>query len=132
MANGGDTGDTDDGNRVPELLDAIFVVSEAIAMADNALKAGNPTVEQERALNRLLLRLNAEFAVLDAELTAALDEDTSVKGPTEAQLAQIGALSDEVELLKNRAATVSARIALATKVLEVASKVLPSAALAPA
>ena len=125
MANNGDTVHVDDGDRVPELVHAIVVVDDAIALAEGA-QADDPTDEEDRALNRLLLRLGAERAVLDAELTAALESDTSVQGPTEAQIAEIGALSDEVEVLKNASATVSARIALATKVLEVASAVLPS------
>jgi hypothetical protein len=117
----------EDGDKVPELLEAIGVVNDAIALAEGAL-LDNPTKEEERSLNRTLLRLNAELAVLQAELDAALAESTLVQGPTEAQLAQIGALSEEVENAINASATVSARIKIATKVLAVAASVVPSKA----
>jgi len=115
----------DDGDKVPELLGALGVVGDAIELADGALH-DNPTKEQERALNRALLRLNAELGVLNAELDAALAEDTTVQGPTEAQLAKIAELTDEVENAKNANATISARIALISKVLTVASAILPT------
>ena len=115
MANGTD--------KVPELLDAIAVVDGAIALAEGALH-DNPSLAEERALNRTLLRLNAQRAALEAELDAALAGSTLVQGPSDAQLAQIAALSEEVELATNAAATVSARIALTTKVLTLASSVL--------
>jgi hypothetical protein len=129
MPTNGSDAHVDDGDKVPELVHAIVVVDDAIALAEGA-QADNPTPEEDRTLTRLILRLNAERSVLDAELEAALAGQTSVQGPTEAQLAEIGELSDEVERMKNASATVSARIALATKVLEVASSVLPSRAAA--
>lgn len=115
-----------DGDKIPELIHAIGVVSDTLGIVQGTLDAGNPTPEQERALRRLQLRLEVELAVLEAEFDRALNGGTQVQGPTEAQLAEIGELTDEVELLANQSATVSARIALATKVLEVASSILPS------
>lgn len=110
-------------DKVPALLHAIELVDSAIALAEGALN-DNPSPEEERALNQTLLRLNAERAVLEAELDAALNEDTAVQGPNAAQLAQIESLSKQVEQATSAGAAADAKIALAGKVLNVAAAIV--------
>jgi len=108
---------------VPGLLSSMALVDAAIALAKKAL-LDNPSVAQERDLNRLVLRLEAERAILEADLDAALAESTKVKGPTAAQLEQIERLSNEVESATNSAMAVSARIGIAQKALDLVSSIL--------
>jgi hypothetical protein len=115
MANGMD--------KVPGLLDSITLVDNATTLAEAAL-LNNPSVEDDRALRRLLLRLKAERAVLDAELDAALAEESSVQGPSTAQLAQIEVLTAQVEQATNAGAAVNASIALVGKVLDLATAIV--------
>jgi hypothetical protein len=114
-----DTSDT----LIPGLLNAILLVDEAIALAEKGLLR-NPTTEEGRSLNRALLRLKTEREVLDAELDAALEARTVVQGPTASQIAEIGALTDQVERAANDNASVSAGLALVGKVLDLAGEVV--------
>lgn len=110
-------------DQVVELLLAIALVDDAIALAESALLR-NPSTEEERALRRNLLRLQAERAVLEAELNAALDQSTGVQAPGAAQLAEIVALSDEVEAATNAALAASAAVALTARVLDLSISVV--------
>ena len=101
---------------VPELLHAIELVNDAITMVEIALTR-NPSADDERALRQELVRLEAELAVLEAELDAALDDNNTAQGPSESQLAQMVAMVEEVERLAQRRATASEAIALASRAL---------------
>jgi hypothetical protein len=118
-------------DHVVELLLAIALVDDAIALAEAAL-LNNPSTEEERALRRNLLRLRAERAVLEAELGAALDADTEVQAPSRAQLAQIAALSDEVEAATNAAVAASLAVALTARVLDLSVAVVTNDAVTTA
>ena len=56
-------------DKIPELLHAIELVNDAIALTEKAL-VDNPSIDEERELNIKLARLKARLAVLDAELDA--------------------------------------------------------------
>lgn len=108
-------------DKIPELLHAIELVNDAIALTEKAL-VDNPSIDEERELNIKLARLKARLAVLDAELDAALAGDSSVQAPTQAQLAQMESLSANVEQAANQ--SVAGRIAVIAKVLDLASAVI--------
>jgi hypothetical protein len=110
-------------DKVPGLLDAIALVDDAITMAENALLDG-PSKEEERKLNRRILRLKTERSVLDAELDAALDEETGVLGPSQSQIQEIAKLSMQVEQAKAASASVQDRIALTGKVVSLITMVV--------
>jgi hypothetical protein len=112
-------------DKVSELLLAIELVDDAIALVEIAL-LNNPSTEDERALRRNLLRLEAERSVLEAELDAALDADTAVQGPGAAQQAEIERLSNAVESATNAAVAASLAIALTAKVLDLTISVVTS------
>jgi hypothetical protein len=110
-------------DSVPEILHAIDLVDKAITAAQIGLNH-NPSVEDERALNRILLRLNAERAVLEAELDSAMAADPGVQAPDAGQLAAIESLSSQVELATNAAIVVSDIVGLSSKVLDLASSIV--------
>ena len=112
-----------DTDSVPGLLDSITLVDAAISLAESAL-LDNPSKEDERSLNRSILRLQAERASLDAQLDAALASETAVLGPSPAQLAVIESLTAQVEKAAAATATVSAGIALSGKVIDLMAKVV--------
>jgi ATP-dependent Clp protease ATP-binding subunit ClpA len=101
---------------VSEILHAIELVDDALAMVDMALNS-NPNPDQERALRRQRLRLEAERAVLEAELDAALDSSSSAQGPNAAQLAEIVALVEAVETATNQQAAISNVLSLGSQAL---------------
>jgi hypothetical protein len=100
---------------VSELLHAIELVDNALALIDIALN-GNPTPDEERSLRRQLLRLEAERRVLEAELDALLDDDDA-QGPDPQQLAAIVALSEKVEQATLNRVAASSAIALVSRTL---------------
>ena len=108
---------------IPGLLNAILLIDETIALAEKGLLS-NPSTEEERSFNRVLLRLKTEREVLDAELDAALNARSAVQGPTASQIAQIGALTDQVEQAANNNANAGARLALIGSVLDLAGKIV--------
>jgi len=63
------------------------------------------------------LRLEAERAVLEAELDAALDGQSVVPGPSPEQLTEIVSLVEEVEAATQQRVTAGAVIALAAQSL---------------
>lgn len=108
---------------VSEILHAIELVDDALAMVDMALN-NNPSVDEERALRRRTLRLEAERAVLEAELDAALDGNAVAQGPSPAQLAQIVSLVEKVEAATNTRAAASGVLSLASKSLALIADVV--------
>lgn len=107
---------------VSEILHAIELVDDALAMIDMALN-NNPSVDEERALRRRKLRLEAERAVLEAELDAALDGNAAAKGPSPEQLAQIVSLVQKVEAATNQQAAAGSVLSLASKALALVAEV---------
>ena len=107
---------------VSELLHAIDLVDQALAMVDVALN-NNPAPDEERSLRRQRLRLEAERRALEAELDAALDRVTVAAGPTAPQMATILALVDDVERATNQRAAATRVISLARQTLTVISDV---------
>jgi hypothetical protein len=101
---------------VSEILHAIELVDDALAMVDMALN-NNPSADEERALRQRKLRLEAERAVLEAELDAALDGNVVAQGPSPAQLAEIVSLVQSVEDATNQRAAASSVLSLASKAL---------------
>lgn len=108
---------------VSEILHAIELVDDTLAMIDMALN-NNPNVEEERALRRLTLRLEAERAVLEAELDAALDGNAVAQGPTPEQLAAIVSLVEKVEAATNQRAATSAVLTLGANSLGLVTDVV--------
>jgi len=108
---------------IPGLLDSVALVDKAIAVAKKGL-VGNPSLSNDRALNRLILRLEAERSVLEAEIDAALAGSTSVQGPTEAQLKEVERLSAAAENALNRVVAVSMRIEITGKVVDLATDIV--------
>ncbi|SRR5882762_10038594 len=107
-------------DKVPALLDAIELVNQAIALA-NIAKTNVPSDDQTRALERNLLRLNTELAVLNAELDAALNDATGIQGPSASQVAQIESLLNQVEQATNQNAAADNVVSLTGKVLDLAT-----------
>ena len=101
---------------VSEILHTIELADDTLAMVDMALN-NNPSVEEERALRRLLLRLEAERSALEAELDAALDGNSVAPGPSPEQLAATVSLVEAVEAATNQRAAAGSVITLATKSL---------------
>jgi hypothetical protein len=101
---------------VSEILHTIELADATLGMVDGALN-NNPSVEEERALRRLLLRLEAERTMLEAELDAAMDDKSVAQGPSPEQLAEIVSLVEAVEAATNQRAAASSVITLATKSL---------------
>lgn len=114
--------DANDGDPVPEILVAIELVDRAIEVARIGLLR-NPSAEEERALRKLLLRLGAERAALEADLDAALAGSASVQQPSAAQVAQLEVLLGQAEQATNAALSAAGAIAFASSVLTVASEI---------
>jgi hypothetical protein len=110
-------------DSIPDLLNAISVVDEAMARIDAALQ-GNPSTADERSLNRAKLRLAAQRAVLDSQLDDALAGTASVGGPSPRQVAEIAKLLDQTEQAHNADVSASAALALAARILTIASSAL--------
>ena len=108
---------------VSEILHAIELADDTLAMLDMALNH-NPSLDEERALRRRTLRLEAERAVLEAELDAALDGNAVAQGPSPAQLAEIVSLVEAVETATNQRAATSSVLSLASKSLALITDVV--------
>ena len=104
------------------LSDALALVFDGISLAGKALLR-NPSKEQKRKINRRIARLEAERAEIAAKMDAIEDGMTSVKGPSATQVARIADLSAEVESAVRSNLTVSASLALTSKVLTLATKI---------
>ena len=70
------------------------------------------------------LRLEAERAVLEAELDAAMDGNATAQGPSATQLAVIVSLVDKVEAATNQQAAASLVLSLASKALALVTDVV--------
>ena len=97
-----------------KLLAALSLVYDGIALLGKALLQ-NPTAEQKRRINRRILRLEAERAEISAKLDALEADDTTIKGPTAAQVRKIAELSGEVESMTTANLTLSGARALTGK-----------------
>jgi hypothetical protein len=101
---------------VAEILHAIELADDTLTLVDIAL-SNNPSPDDERALRRQKLRLEAERAVLEAELDAALDGNAAAQGPSAAQLAEVLNLVQAVEAATHQRAVAGNVLGLASKSL---------------
>jgi hypothetical protein len=104
------------------LEEALSLVFGAIALAQKGLE-NNPSKEEERTLNDTLNDLNLRRATIEAKLDALIAKTAPLAGPTPAQVAQVAALTGEVEQLTNAAVTASAAVKLTARVLTLATEV---------
>lgn len=109
-------------DEIPGLLDSLELVDNAIALVRVALNQ-NPGMDDTRALNQQVLRLQAERGVLEAEINAAVGGQ-AVQGPSSAQHAAIAALSTQVESAVSANAAAGQAINLASRVLGLISQVV--------
>ena len=105
-----------EGDLISHLQLALDLVDKTIAVVETALRS-NPSPDEERALRKQLLQLQREKAALEAELDAALDGETKVNAPTNAQMVEVEALLEAVESASNHALAASAGVKLAARVL---------------
>ena len=105
---------------VSEILHAIDLVDQALAMVDVALNH-NPSPSEERSLRRERLRLEAERSALEAELDAALDQAAVADGPDAPQLATIMKLVEDVERATNQQAAATRVVSLSRQTLTAVS-----------
>ena len=104
------------------LRNALSLVLDGIALAEKGLLRG-PSKEDERELNRLLGALAVEKNDINQRLDDLLDGDTSVTGPTPAQVQQTAALAAAVRGITNQAVVASAAVRLATDILDLATQI---------
>ncbi len=110
---------------IPEIVyeNALALVYDSISVARKGLRS-NPSKEEERKLNKTLLRLEAERADLEGMLDAlADDEPVGVAPPTQAQVDEIATLTGEVEGLTRANLTAAGALSVASKVLALAAAV---------
>lgn len=101
------------------LVDTITLVRKALL--------NNPGDSERRALEQLLLRLESERGVQQAEFDAELAKKTGVQGPKSAQVEKVSALSDEVAQAANGAILASTAITLGRKVFDLATSIITHA-----
>ncbi len=110
-------------DKIPGLMNAVELVNASIALVQ-IQQANAPSADQARALQRNLLRLQTELAVLQAELDAALHDGASIQGPSAAQVARIDGLLNQVEQATQASTAVDDAIALTGDVLDLATSVV--------
>ena len=103
--------------------DALDLVDEAIEFTRNALD-DHPPLNEKRLLQDALDALNIKRGVLQARFNQAKNAATAVVGPTPDQIARVATLSNEVESATRDALVASASVALATKVLDLATSIV--------
>lgn len=106
--------------KVLDLLD------DAIALVRKAL-VNNPGDAERRSLERLLLRLESERGVCQAEFNAELAKESNVQGPTPEQVKEISTLSNKVAQAAQGAIVASNAIVLAGKVFDLATSMITHA-----
>jgi hypothetical protein len=105
-------------------------VFDAIALAEKGLLA-NPSVVEERKLNDTLNDLELKRAAIQAKLDAQINRTAPLAGPTPAQVAQVAALTSEVERRTRMAVTASGAVVLTGRVLALATEVAAASPAAP-
>lgn len=112
--------------KAKDLHAVVDLLDDAIALVKKALNH-NPTVAEERDLEQILLRLEAERSVLQAEYDDALEGATGVQGPTPAQVQQVADLSNQVATATTQAQLSSDAIALGGRIFDLAGKIVKHA-----
>jgi len=112
--------------KARDLHAAVDLIDDAIALVKKALNH-NPTDAEERDLEQILLRLEAERSVLQAEFDDALEGVSGVQAPTAEQVQQVADLSNEVATATTQAHLSSDAIALGGQVFDLASKIVSHA-----
>jgi hypothetical protein len=100
---------------------ALALVEDAMEVTRNGLRA-NPSKEEERKLNKMLLRFGLERAALEGMITAIRSGEKTPQPPTKAQVDAIAKLTGEVDDLTTANTTASGAISIATRVLELAAQ----------
>ena len=109
-------------NKIIALSDALSLTIDAIAITEKGLLR-NPSVEDERSLNRNLAELEAKRATIKAMLNALIANTREIEGPTNEQVEEMSRLTNEVDSLTNAALTASGAVGLSTRILSLATKV---------
>lgn len=109
-------------NTYQDLSDALSLVFDGIALASKSLLK-NPSKEEKRKLLRRITRLEAERADIVAKMDAIENGDSSVKGPTAAQVTKVADLTGKVEQMAAANFTVAGALSLTSQVLTVATRI---------
>ena len=109
--------------KARNLKKVLDLMDDTIALVRRALVA-NPSDSERRALEQLLLRLESERAVTQAEFDAELAGGTDVQGPKPAQLTKVSALSNDVAQATHGAVAASKAIALGSTVFDLATTII--------
>jgi ATP-dependent Clp protease ATP-binding subunit ClpA len=109
--------------KARDLHKAVDLLDDAIALVRKALNH-NPSDSERRDLEQILLRLESERGVLQAEFDSALEEDTEVQAPSTTQIATVADLSDKVAQATQQANLSSEAIALGGKVFDLATSIV--------
>ncbi len=112
-------GPTDSVEKYQRLSDAYELAEDGIVVAKNGLLE-NPTPEDRRALDKQILELAEESAIVEAKMIAVRRGDGGIAMPTQAQVDDIARLAGEVETLRNQSAAAGDAVALAGKILDLA------------
>jgi hypothetical protein len=108
---------------IDDLHDSLDLVEDAIGLVRKALNH-NPPDGERRDLEQILLRLEAERGVLQAEFDAAAEGTTEVQGPTAAQMKAVAAFAAKVDAATKRANLSSDAIALGGKIFDLATAIV--------
>ena len=109
-------------NPIITLGNARKMVSRGIKLAKKGLLK-NPSKEERRDLNRVLLNLERDRATINAMITALINKEKEIVGPTAEQVAEISELTGEVGKVTNDNLTASGALALSSKVGTLATKI---------
>lgn len=104
----------------------VDLLDDTIALVRKAL-VGNLSDAERRSLEQLLLRLESERGVHQAELDAELAKETGVQGPKPAQVAEVGALSNKVVQAAQETILAGNVIALGSEVFALATSIITPA-----
>ncbi len=109
-------------NPLVTLGNMLSLTFDAIAIAQKGLLR-NPSKEEERKLNRTLAKLELERTDIRAQLDALIAGEQNIVGPTLDQVQEISRLTAEVDALTNASLTASGAVALASRILALATEV---------
>ena len=101
--------------------DSLEMVEDAIVAARQALLE-NPTKEERRELNEQILELEAKRAKITNKLIALGRPGAAVSPPTDAQIAEIKGLAEEVDKLTRASEGAARAISVAPRGLDMVAK----------
>lgn len=107
--------------KLRHLVKAVSIVRDTLAWAKKGVNR-NPSPEQRRQLDQLILDLAAKIAILDARIIALRSAGAeNVAMPSPEQIAATGALAADVEALTNDSLTAASALSVATRGLKLAT-----------